>query len=111
LTEQMVDALWRTLNGPLIVAATELAVAARTDPVMRERFAKVQRQALDSVPLVAQLMFPEQAARPEFIALVNTVLAAMRGVVLLGLLSSGDQEEIWRAVRPHLLDLAEGWQG
>jgi AcrR family transcriptional regulator len=109
--EQLVDQLWQTLNGPLIAAATELAVAARTDPFLRKRFATVQRQALDGVPLAAQLMFPEQAARPEFIGLINTVLAAMRGVVLLGFLSPADQEENWRAVRPHLVALAEGWQG
>jgi AcrR family transcriptional regulator len=111
LIEQLVDQLWQTLNGPLIAAAMELAVAARTDPFLRERFATVQRQALDGVPLAAQLMFPEQAARPEFIGLINTVLAAMRGVVLLGFLSPADQEENWRAVRPHLVALAEGWQG
>jgi AcrR family transcriptional regulator len=111
LTEQMIDQLWQTLNGPLIVVAMELAVAARTDPFLRERFVTVQRQALDGVPLAAQLMFPEQAAHPGFIGLINTVLAAMRGVVLLGFLSPSDQEENWRAVRPHLLALAEGWQG
>src|SRR3954470_7702957 len=111
LTEQMVDRLWQTLNGPLIVVAMELAVAARTDPFLRERFAAVQRQALDGVPLAAQLMFPEQAARPDFVGLIHTVLAAMRGAVLLGFLSPADQEENWRAVRPHLVALAEGWQG
>jgi AcrR family transcriptional regulator len=111
LTEQMVDQLWQTLNGPLIVVAMELAVAARTDPFLRERFATVQRQALDGVPLAVQLMLPEQAARPEFIGLIHTVLAAMRGVVLLGFLSPADQEENWLAVRPHLLALAEGSQG
>ena len=111
LTEQMVDSLWQTLNGPLLVAATELAVAARTDPFLRERFAKVQRQALEGVPLVARHLFPEQAARPDFIGLIHTLLAAIRGVVLLGFLSSADQEDVWRATRPHLLALVEGWQG
>lgn len=111
LTEQLVDYLWQTLSGPLIAAVTELAVAARTDPFLRERLVKVQRQALEGVPFAAGQLFPEQAARPDFIALINTVLAAMRGVVLLGFVSPSDQADAWRAVRPHLLALIEGWRG
>src|SRR4051812_22043988 len=37
LTEQLVDYLLQTVDGPLIAAATELAVAARTDPFLRDR--------------------------------------------------------------------------
>jgi AcrR family transcriptional regulator len=111
LTEQLVDYLWQTLNGPLIAAATELAVAARTDPSLRQRLVGAQRQALEGVPLAARQLFPEQAAHPDFIGLIDTVLAAMRGVVLLGFVSPADREDAWRAVRPHLLTMIEGWQG
>lgn len=110
VTEQLVDYLWETLNGPLMAAVTELAVAGRTDPSLRERLVAPQRQALEGIPLAAQLMFPEQAARPDFTGLINAVLAAMRGVVLLGFVSSADREDVWRATRPHLLALVEGWQ-
>jgi AcrR family transcriptional regulator len=110
LTEQLVDYLWQTLNGPLIAAVTELAVAGRTDPSLRQRLAPVQRQALEGVPLAARALFPGEAARPGFIGLVDTVLAAIRGVVLLGFLSSSDREDVWRTVRPHLLAMIEGWQ-
>src|SRR4051795_8497088 len=110
VTEQLVDYLWQTLNGPLIAAVTDLAVAGRTDPSLRERLAPVQRQALEGVPLAARALFPGEAARPGFIGLIDTVLAAMRGVVLLGFLSSSDREDAWRTVRPHLLAMIEGWQ-
>src|SRR5437899_634204 len=53
LTEQLVDYLWQTLSGPLIAAAMELGVAARTDPFLRERLVEAQRQALEMVPLAA----------------------------------------------------------
>ena len=109
-TEQLVDYLWQTLNGPLIDAVTELAVAARTDPFLRERLAPVQRAAIDGVPVAARQMFPAQAARPDFTALIDTVLAAMRGVVMLGFVSAADRDNAWRAVRPHLLTLIEGWR-
>jgi AcrR family transcriptional regulator len=110
VTERLVDYLWETLNGPLVAAVTELAVAGRTDASLRERLAPVQRQALEGVPLAARALFPEQAASPGFIGLVDTVLAAIRGVVLLGFLSSSDREDAWRSVRPHLLAMIEGWQ-
>ena len=111
VTEQLVDYLWQTLNGPLIAAVAELAVAGRTDPFLRERLAAVQHQALEGIPLAARQLFPEQAARPDFTGLINTVLAAMRGVVLLGFVSSADRDDVWRATRPHLLALIEGWRG
>lgn len=111
VTEQLVDYLWQTLSGPLIVAVTELAVAGRADPNLRTRLAKIQRQALEGVPLAARQLFPELGDRPDFIGLINTVLAAMRGVILLGFLSSADQEESWRAARTHLLAMIEGWLG
>src|SRR3954463_5012473 len=46
VTEQLVDYLWETLNGPLMAAVTELAVAGRTDPSLRERLVAPQRRAL-----------------------------------------------------------------
>ena len=110
VTEQLVDYLWQALNGSLIAAVTELAVAGRTDPALRQRLAPIQRQALEGVPLAARALFPGEAARPGFIGLVDTVLAAIRGVVLLGFLSSSDREDVWRTVRPHLLAMIEGWQ-
>jgi AcrR family transcriptional regulator len=111
VTEQLVDYLWQTLNGPLIAAATELSVAARTDPVLRERLVRAQRQAIEGIPVAARQMFPEQAARPDFVGLIATVLSAMRGAVMLGFVSTADRDEVWRAARPHLLALIEGWRG
>src|SRR4051794_40172411 len=40
LAEQLIYRLWEVLNGPLIEAATELSVAARTDPSLRKRLAQ-----------------------------------------------------------------------
>src|SRR2546423_10714271 len=51
LTEQLVDYLWRTLNGPLMAAATELGVAGRTDPLLRERLVRGPRPAPPRGPL------------------------------------------------------------
>src|SRR5437764_3302535 len=94
VTEQLLDYLWQTLNGPLIAAATELGVAARTDPFLRERLVEVPRQALDMVPLAARPLFPEQAARPAVIGLLSTALAADGGVGLPYLLRFAAHEDV-----------------
>ena len=110
LAEQLIDRLWEVLNGPLIEAGTELAVAARTDPSLRQRLAEVQRQVVDMVGVTAHNLLPDQAAQPGFIALISTVLAALRGIVLLGFVNPADRDAAWTAGRGHLLDLLVAWQ-
>src|SRR3954468_23675529 len=61
VTEQLVDYLWQTLNGPLIAAVTELAVAARTDPFLRERLGEGQRQAPHGTPPPRGSQVPQPA--------------------------------------------------
>jgi AcrR family transcriptional regulator len=110
LAEQLIDRLWEVLNGPLIEAATELAVAARTDPSLRQRLAEAQREAVDMVGVTARYLLPDEAAQPGFIELISTVLAALRGMVLLGFVNPADRDAAWTAGRGHLLDLVAAWQ-
>jgi AcrR family transcriptional regulator len=110
LTEQLVDRLWETLNGPLIEAAMELGVAGRTDPSLRQRLAEAQRQALEIVAVVARHLFPDKAAQPGFVELISTVLAALRGMVLLGFVSPEDRDAAYAAGRRHLLDMIAAWE-
>ena len=109
LAEQLIDLLWEVMKGPLIEAATELAVAARTDPSLRHRLAEAQREAVEMVAVTARQLLPEQADRPGFVDLVSTVLAALRGIVLLGFVSPTDRETAWAAGRAHLLNLVADW--
>ena len=110
LAEQLVDRLWETLNGPLIEAAMELAVAGRTDPSLRPTLAEAQRDALEMVGVTAQHLFPKEAENPEFVDLISTVLAALRGMVMLGFVSPTDRDAAYAAGRRHLLDLIAAWQ-
>lgn len=110
LAEQLIDRLWEVLNGPLIEAATELAVAARTDPSLRQRLAEAQREAVEMVGVTARYLLPDEAAQPGFIELISTVLAALRGMVLLGFVNPADRDAVWTAGRGHLLDLVAAWQ-
>ena len=110
LAERLVDRLWDVLNGPLIEAATELAVAARTDPSLRERLVGAQRQAVEMIGLTARHLLPDESAQPGFVELISTVLAAQRGMVLLGFVNPEDRDAAWAAGRRQLLDLIAVWR-
>jgi AcrR family transcriptional regulator len=110
LAEKSIDLLWELQKGPLIEAATELWVAARTDPSLRQRLAEAQREAVEMVAVTARQLFPRQAAQPGFVELISTVLAALRGMVLLGFVSPTDRETAWAAGRTHLLSLLADWE-
>jgi hypothetical protein len=110
LAEQLIDLLWEVHKGPLIEAATELSVAGRTDPSLRQRLAEAQREAVEMVAVTARHLLPEQAAQPGFVELISTVLAALRGMVVLGFVSPTDRETAWAAGRTHLLNLVADWE-
>jgi AcrR family transcriptional regulator len=110
LTEELVDRLWETVNGPLMEAAMELGVAGRTDHALRQRLAKAQREAIEMVAVVAGHLFPDKAAHPGFVELISTVLAALRGMALLGFVSPVDRDAAYAAGRRHLLDMIAAWE-
>src|SRR3954468_20906607 len=56
--EALLDALWELHKGPLMAAVAELAVAARTDPELRKRFAPVQREAIAASSSIMAHLFP-----------------------------------------------------
>lgn len=94
----------------MIEAATELLVAARTDPSLRQRLAEAQREAVAMVTATARHLLPEEAARPGFVDLLSTVLAAQRGMVILGFVSPPEREAAWAAGRTQLLNLIADWE-
>jgi AcrR family transcriptional regulator len=108
LAEALLDALWELHKGPLMAAVAELAVAARTDPELRKRFAPVQREAIAASSSITAHLFPRAAAEPPRLALIDTALGAMRGLALLGFVDPAAAEAMWPATRRHLLALAFG---
>jgi AcrR family transcriptional regulator len=109
LGEQLVDLLWEIQKGPLIEAATELAVAARTDPSLRRSLAAAQHEALEMVAVTARHLLPQESAKSGFDDLLLTVLAALRGMAFLGYVSTADRDSAWAAGRSHLLALIADW--
>lgn len=106
LAEDLLDRLWEMHKGPLMVAVSELVVAARTDPDLRDLLAPMQRHAVAASGAVAAQFFP-RAAPPEAVPpLLDTALAAMRGLALLGFVDPPGADAMWASTRRHLLALS-----
>ena len=106
LAEDLLDRLWEIHKGPLMVAVGELVVAARTDRELRDLLAPMQRQAVAATGAVAAQFFP-RADPPEALpALMDTALAAMRGLALLGFVDPPAADAMWASTRRHLLALS-----
>jgi AcrR family transcriptional regulator len=111
LAEALLDALWELHKGPLMAAVAELTVAARTDLELRNRFAPVQREAIAASSAVTAHLFPRAAGEPALLALIDTALATMRGLALLGFVDPPAAEAMWPSMRGHLLAAAFGRSG
>lgn len=108
LAEELLDVLWELHNGSLMAAVAELAVAARTDPELRDRLAPVQRQAIAASHSVAAHLFPGAATQTTVAALMDTALGTLRGLALLRFVDPPAAEAAWSSTRRHLLTLAFG---
>jgi AcrR family transcriptional regulator len=108
LAEELIDVMWELHKGPLMAAAAELAVAARTDFELRDRLAPVQREAIAASSSVVAHLFPRAAAQAPPAALTDTVLGALRGLALLRFIDPPAAEAMWPSTRRHLLMLGFG---
>ena len=108
LAEDLLDQLWELHKGPLTIAVAELVVAARTDGELRELVAPMQRQAVAATATVAAQFFPRAGPPTALPALMDTALASMRGLALLGFVDPPAADAMWESTRRHLLTLAFG---
>jgi AcrR family transcriptional regulator len=109
--EQLLDRTWELYKGPLLQAALELLVAARTDPELRATGAQAVRETTRWNELAGPLMFPELAGRPGLVELIETMQATMHGLALLTLGNDADPDAVWPATRAHLLALGAQFAG
>jgi len=81
--------LARSFEEPRLLAALELYTAARTDPVLRAQLAPVLERHHANLLREARELFPGAAvANPDFDAVVDTVIAALQGGALGGLVGA-----------------------
>lgn len=103
--EAAVDEIWRLHRGPVFAAAMELWVAARTDAEVRAGLAEVARDINRLITGAAADLFPQLATKAGAGPLLDTALAAVRGLAMLEFHGDPHVEKRWRATRAHLLDL------
>ena len=81
--------LSRSFAEPRLLAALELYTAARTDALLRAQLAPVLARHHANLLREARELFPEAAvANPDFDAVVDTVIAALQGGALGGLVAA-----------------------
>jgi AcrR family transcriptional regulator len=79
----VIDGLWKTFLQTSFWAATELWIAARTEPALAEVIRPAERRLGRAIWARMDALFgPELAARPLYPTLRNVLFTSMRGVAL-----------------------------
>jgi AcrR family transcriptional regulator len=104
--EEILDHLWEVLRGPLFQASMELWVAARTDAELRGALAELQHESVRLNAGAARIAYPEMIDQPGFVQVIETGLAAARGLALAAFVDRAEADAAWPAVRAHILELS-----
>jgi AcrR family transcriptional regulator len=103
--EALLDELWRLHKSPVVQATMELWVAARTDPQLKAGLRKLDRDIAELMSGAVAELLPDQAAEPGFFELINTGLAAIRGLAMLQpVVQPKVLEQRWEATKRLLLE-------
>lgn len=100
----LLNRLWEIYAGPASTALTELFVAARTDPELREQLLVFDHEAAKTMEVTARTVAPTLVDRPGFRDVMVTSIATIRGLWLLRAVASERQvRRLWPAARAQLL--------
>jgi AcrR family transcriptional regulator len=110
-TERLLDATWELYKGPLLQAALELLMAARTDPQLRATGDAATSATNAWNEAGAAVMFPEFAGQPGLVELIETVQATLRGLAIATYGNERDPDHAWPSVRANLLALQAQFAG
>jgi hypothetical protein len=103
--EWVLNELWSIHAGPAFQATMELWVAARTDPEVRDALGDVARDVTGMIALSARELYPDLIVKRGANAVLDTSLAAIRGLAILRFHGDPHVERRWAATRRHLLAL------
>jgi AcrR family transcriptional regulator len=104
--ERILDHTWEVHRGPFFQASIELWVAARTDTDLRATLAELQHESADLNGVAARILYPEMADQPGFAQVIDTGLAAIRGLALLAFVDEAEADAAWPAARAHIVELS-----
>lgn len=83
----MLESLWELHQGPLFIAAMELWVAGRTDPVLAAEMEKVEPFVNNAVLMSIARVVPDEVQRKDVRDYVYTAMDALRGILMANFVS------------------------
>jgi AcrR family transcriptional regulator len=107
--DAIVDAMWDTFQGPLFVAATELWIAARTDPDLRVVLEPAERELGRRFRAGWDEVFAPVSRSREFTEMFDLLLSSMRGVAITRHFDSSHRRaaahlRMWKRLAHQLLE-------
>ncbi|UTI66706.1 TetR/AcrR family transcriptional regulator [Paraconexibacter antarcticus] len=105
--EAVLDQAWRQFTSPFALGAAQLWVAAWNEPELAVTLSEVEKRLGGIILATAAALFPVEASTPRFVALIDTVVSLMCGLIT-AIPISGQQavDARWSAMKPILLDAA-----
>ncbi len=102
--ESLLNRLWEIYGAPASIALTEIFVAARTDPELREQLVGFDRAVAKTLQATARTVAPSLVDRPGFRDAMVTSIATIRGLWLLRAVASERQvRRLWLPARTQLM--------
>ena len=103
------DAMWELHQGPLFVAAMELWVAGRTDPVLAAEAEKVEPFVNNAVLMAVSQLVPDEMRRKEVRDFAYTAMDTLRGILVSNFVSPDPERahRRWQRASAHLRRAAE----
>ncbi|OBA82550.1 transcriptional regulator [Mycobacterium sp. 1164966.3] len=82
LISTVLDFMWEAHQGPMFIAALELWVAARTDPVLARQIQRVEPLVNSALIAAIAQLIPEQQAQKQIRDVAYTAMDALRGILV-----------------------------
>ncbi|MCC3315725.1 TetR/AcrR family transcriptional regulator [Nocardia africana] len=103
------DAMWELHQGPLFIAAMELWVAGRTDPVLAAEAEKVEPFVNNAVLMAVSQLVPDELRRKEVRDFAYTAMDTLRGILVSNFVSPDPERahRRWQRASAHLRRAAE----
>jgi len=105
--EAVLDQAWREFTSPPAIAAAQLWAAAWSEPELAAALHDLELRLGALIVGTASALFPDVAADPRFLPLIDAAVSLIRGLVL-AIPVSGRREidARWNAIKPILSDAA-----
>jgi len=104
--QAMVDLIWNVHLSPAYRAMIELWVAAVREPELRSDVQAIEHDLRSEIHAATTALFPDDAIHPDAEAIIETSLAAMRGLAILAPVVDPEEfERRWARVRSEVLRL------